>query len=58
MKPITMTVYMMVDESEHPDQWSVGEWLSDQFIDVSGWEITEGHGACAACAFDKHGEPE
>ena len=56
MKPITMTVYMMVDDDENPRKWNVAEWLDTP--DVVGWEIEDGHGACAACAFDKHGEPE
>lgn len=48
MRPITMTVYMMVDENENPNKWNVAEWLDTP--DVVGWEIEEGHGyECAGC---------
>jgi hypothetical protein len=53
MKPITMTVYLYADEAEFPDKWDVAEWIGDPTI--VGWEITEGHGECAACASQEHG---
>lgn len=46
-RPITMTVYLFADDTENPDKWDVFEWLDDPT--VVGWEITDGHGACAAC---------
>lgn len=47
-RPITMTVYMMVDDGENPNKWNVAEWLDDP--GVVGWEIEEGHGhECAGC---------
>ena len=54
MRPITVTIYMFANDDERPDKWDVAEWLGDPT--VSAWEITEGHGACAACLFDKHDE--
>jgi hypothetical protein len=53
-KPITMTVYLFAEDDENPHKWNVGEWLDDPT--VCGWEITDGHGACAACEFDTHEE--
>ena len=53
-KPITMTVYLMVDDNENPHKWDVAEWLDDP--GVVGWDITDGHGDCAACAANSHEE--
>lgn len=48
MRPITMTVYMMVDENENTWKWNVGEWLDD--INVVGWDFAENHGyECEGC---------
>jgi hypothetical protein len=54
MKPITMTVYMMVDEKENPKKWDVSEWLDD--VGVVGWDIKDGHGECEACKSSNHEE--
>ena len=54
MRPITMTVYLFAGEDERTDKWDVSEWLDDPT--VCGWDITEGHGECAACETDSHEE--
>lgn len=54
MRPITMTVYLYAEEEENPRKWNVSEWLDDPT--VVGWEITEGHGDCAACATSEYQE--
>lgn len=56
MKAVTMTVYLMVDESENPHKWNVAEWLDDP--GVMGWDIEEGHGDCAACLNGDHKDGE
>jgi hypothetical protein len=53
-KPITMTVYLMVGENQNPRKWNVAEWLDEP--GVVGWDFTEGHGDCAACAANSHEE--
>lgn len=49
MKPITMTVYMVIDETQdNPHKWDVAEWLGTS--DVVGWDITDGHPqGCPGC---------
>ena len=54
MKPITMTVYLFVDDDENAHKWDVGAWLDD--VNVVGWDITDGHGDCPACADNTHEE--
>jgi len=54
MRPITMTVYLFVEENENPRKWNVAEWLDDP--NVVGWDITDGHGDCPACADGTHEE--
>jgi hypothetical protein len=54
MKPLTVTLYMFVDDDERPDQWDMGSWLNTD--ELVGWDITEGHGDCAACADNTHEE--
>ena len=54
MRPITMTVYLMVDDNENTRKWNVSEWLDDP--GVVGWDFAEGHGYdCAGCS-DGHEE--
>jgi hypothetical protein len=51
-KPITMTVYLMIDEDENPRKWNVAEWLDDP--NVVGWDIQDGHpDGCPGCAPNK-----
>lgn len=54
MKPITITVYLFADDNENPHKWNVAEWLDDPT--VCGWDVTDGHGACAACLLNTHEE--
>lgn len=54
-KPVTMTVYLMVDEHENPHKWNVAEWLDSD--EVVGWDIEDGHRDCPACE-DEHGEDD
>ena len=53
MKPITMTVYMMIDDDENPRKWNVAEWLDTN--EVVGWHIEHGHGDCEVCRLQGHG---
>ena len=50
MKPITMTVYMLIDETqENPHKWDVAAWLDTP--DVVGWTIEDGHPeGCPGCS--------
>lgn len=54
MRPITVTLYMIVDDDERPDRWDMGSWLDTN--ELAGWDITEGHGDCPACANNEHSE--
>lgn len=40
-KPVTITLYMVVDESENPHKWNMAEWLDTD--EVVGWDVTDGH---------------
>lgn len=53
MKPITMTVYLMVNDDEDTSLWNVAEWLDDP--GVVGWHIEHGHGNCEVCRLQGHG---
>lgn len=53
MKPITMTVYMIIDDDENPYKWEVAEWLGTD--EVVGWNIEYGHGDCEVCRLQGHG---
>lgn len=48
MKPVTMTVYLMVADGSNPRKWDVAEWLDTE--EVVGWAIEDGHGDCEACS--------
>lgn len=52
MRPITLTIYMYSASEENPREWDVAEWLGDPT--VVGWDITDGHGDCAACVTQEH----
>lgn len=54
MRPITVTLYMIVDDDERPDRWDMGSWLDTD--ELAGWDIEEGHGDCPACANNEHFE--
>lgn len=53
MKPITMTVYLTVNDDEDTSSWNVAEWLGTN--DIVGWHIEHGHGDCEVCRLQGHG---
>lgn len=48
LRPVTMTVYLMISENDNTRKWNVAEWLDEP--GVVGWDFAEGHGyECAGC---------
>ena len=41
MRPMTLTVYLHVDEKENPDKWNIGEMFDE--VSVSAWKWQDGH---------------
>lgn len=39
--PVTLTVYLYVDENEHPDKWNIAERFDD--TNVVAWKWQNGH---------------
>ena len=51
MKAVTLTVYLMVDEDERVSKWDIAACIGPEVV---GWDITDGHGDCTACASNEH----